>query len=50
VWGLGGYVPVDMSGWKESEELINNCYYKVFTKNDTYPEELKHQLNFTLEQ
>lgn len=50
VWGLGGYIPVDMSGWKESEETINGCYYKVFTKDDTYSEELKHQLNFTLKQ
>lgn len=43
-----GFLNIDLSGWTESTETINNYPYKVWTKNDEYNEVLTHKINFTL--
>lgn len=48
--GLGGFINVDLTGWKETIETINNYPYKVWTKTDSYNAILKHKLNFTLKE
>ena len=49
VVGLGeGYIDVDLSGWDQTTENINNIIYKVWTKKDSYVSSLSHRINFTL--
>ena len=43
-----GYLDVDMDGWEETAETINNVPYKVFTKVDNYAAILPHKINFTI--
>ncbi len=43
-----GYLDVDMNGWVESQEVINNVTYKVYTKIDEYAAILPHRINFTI--
>lgn len=43
-----GYLDIDMNGWTESTESLNGITYKVWTKNDSYPSILPHQINFKL--
>lgn len=43
-----GYLDVDLTGWEESTEQLNDYTYKVWTKKDSYSSILSHQLNFTL--
>ena len=43
-----GYLDVDLTGWTETTEVINNYTYKVWTKSDEYASILPHKINFTL--
>ena len=43
-----GFLDVDMNGWVESRETINNITYKVYTKSDEYAAILPHKINFTI--
>lgn len=43
-----GYLDVDMDGWTQSQEVINNVTYKVYTKIDSYAAILPHRINFTI--
>ena len=43
-----GYLDVDMDGWEETAETINNVPYRVFTKTDNYAAILPHKINFTI--
>lgn len=43
-----GYLDIDLNGWSESTEQLNGITYKVWTKNDSYPAVLPHQINFKL--
>lgn len=43
-----GFLNVDMNGWEESEEIINDITYKVWTKKDKYSAILPHKIKFTL--
>lgn len=45
-----GYLDVDLTGWEESTEQLNDYTYKVWTKKDSYSSLLPHQINFTLVQ
>lgn len=43
-----GYLDVDMDGWTQTQEVINNVTYKVYTKIDSYAAILPHRINFTI--
>ncbi len=43
-----GYLNVDMDGWTQTQEVINNVTYKVYTKIDSYAAILPHRINFTI--
>lgn len=43
-----GYLDVDMDGWTQTQEVINNITYKVYTKIDSYAAILPHRINFTI--
>ena len=44
-----GYLDIDLTGWTQTTETIDGIPYKVWTKNDSYPSVLPHQINFKLE-
>ena len=43
-----GYLDVDISGWEQTQEYINEVPYKVWTKKDEYVAILPHKINFTI--
>ena len=43
-----GYLDVDISGWEQTQEYINEVPYKVWTKKDEYVAILPHKVNFTI--
>ena len=43
-----GYLDVDLSGWEESTEIINDFPYKVWTKKDEYVSAMSHKIKFKL--
>ena len=43
-----GYLNVDISGWEQTQEYINEVPYKVWTKKDEYVAILPHKVNFTI--
>ena len=43
-----GYLDVDISGWEQTQEYINEVPYKVWTKKDEYMAILPHKINFTI--
>ena len=43
-----GYLDVDISGWEQTQEYINEVPYKVWTNKEEYVAILPHKINFTI--
>jgi hypothetical protein len=43
-----GFLTVDLDGWEETTELINNIDYRVWTKKDDYSSPTPHKIKFKL--
>jgi hypothetical protein len=43
-----GYLDVDLSGWEQTTETINDYPYQVWTKKDEYVSAMSHKLKFKL--
>lgn len=44
-----GWTEVNLAGWVQSTELIDNVTYSVWTKSDSYGSSLPHRLTFELQ-